>query len=86
MHNFWNWLENNPNNAPTLGREERISAKVVEDLLFITAGNGTVQPGIRRKTVERYVQEFQANQNDNLTGQKRYVIALFLKFKQDQSD
>jgi hypothetical protein len=81
MNSFWNWLTQGQINIPTLKGQAKIAGHAIQDTLSITAGNKTVQPGISRETVFRYVDEYLDNPNERIVGQKRYVIALYKAFE-----
>jgi len=78
MNEFWNWLSQGQQNVPTLGGRKRISATTTYGDLSITAGNGTLQPLVSQETVFKYVDEYLLNVNTPIEGNKRYVIALYL--------
>jgi len=86
LNNFWNWLSKGVEHVPTLGtrdgRNNRlfISAVTVDNNLRITAGNGTVQPLISRNTVEKYILDYKSDTNQIIKTNKRYVVALYLRF------
>jgi len=84
MNQFWNWLALGQIDIPTLKKKAEINANTINNTLYIIAGTGTDQKGISRDTVLRYVQEYLDNPNERIVGQKRYVIALYLKFTQGQ--
>lgn len=86
MNNFWNWLSHGQTNVPTLAGRTTISATTINSTLLITAGNGKRQPYISQRTVFRYVDEYLRNVNAPIEGNKRYVIALYLHWKNQNAN
>lgn len=86
MNIFWNWLSQGQQNIPTLANRTTISAIANLGVLSITAGNGTPQPLISRETVFRYIDDYLKNMNDPIKGNKRYVIALYLHWKNQSAN
>jgi hypothetical protein len=86
LQNFWDWMSQGVEHVPTLGTRLNpnrnpcyISATTDNDRVIITAGNGVVQPPISLEAAFRYITVYLADPNDVIQGNRRYVIALYLR-------